>query len=332
MKLSARLLCVCLAIASVSFGQLREKDYRKADSVALLYTGHSLQNLHELTFKLTTPFSTDEEKFRAIYRWICENIDNDYSLYLKNKNKREKLKDPEQLAEWNRSFLKEVFRTMLTQKRTVCTGYAYLVKQMAAYINLPCEIVDGYGRTTESNISGSGSPNHSWVAIKLNGSWYLCDPTWSAGSVEASERKFIRQFDDSYFLAEPELFLRKHYPLDTAWILSAHKLSLREFLDGPIIYSGAFQYGLNPVQPATLNVNIERKKPIRFKFTKYGHASIDKVEFVLKRSRALPKKLQTYTDPDGHFSFGYTFQYKGTYTIHILLNGSYAFTYVIDVK
>jgi hypothetical protein len=331
MRFSLLIFYLAGILSVESFSQ-NEKNYRKADSIARLYPHHSLKNLHELTFKLATPLSTDEEKFRAVYRWVCENIDNDYTLYLKNKNKREKLKDPKQLEEWNSTFSQEVFQTLITKQRTVCTGYAYLIKQMTSYIGLPCEIINGYGRTVESNIGGEGVVNHSWNAVQLNGQWHLCDATWSAGAVETSERTFVKSFDEAYFLARPELFVNKHYPLDTAWMLIAQKPSLRDFLNGPIVYSAALAFGLEPVKPQTLNVVIEKRKATSFQFRKHGTKPIDKVEFLIKGSRALPKTLPTYLNEEGLLCFDFSLPSKGKYTIHILLNGSYAFTYVVDMK
>jgi hypothetical protein len=94
---------------------LRNTDFRKADSVAALYPDHSLTDLNKLSLKLTAPFSTEQQKFRTIYSWVCNNIENDYEFYVKNKKKREQLKDkPDELAQWNfcsQGFSKIIERT-----------------------------------------------------------------------------------------------------------------------------------------------------------------------------------------------------------------------------
>ena len=61
-----------------------EVDFHRADSVANRYNGYSLENLVELSHKLTKPFSADVEKFRAIYTWVCENIAGDPQLFEQN--------------------------------------------------------------------------------------------------------------------------------------------------------------------------------------------------------------------------------------------------------
>ena len=63
----------------------------------------------------------------------------------------------------------------------MCTGYAYLIKEMCFIADLDCEIIDGYARAFDANVNGLESLNHSWNAVKLNNKWYLCDATWSSG-------------------------------------------------------------------------------------------------------------------------------------------------------
>ena len=129
----------------------RARDFHKADSVAALYPGHSLTGLKSLADKLTKPFSTDTDKFRAIYRWVCNNIENDYGLYVKNKSRREKLQNrPEELKQWNKKLSPLFFQKLLREHKTVCTGYAYLVRELSFLAGLSCKIIDGYGRTAES--------------------------------------------------------------------------------------------------------------------------------------------------------------------------------------
>jgi transglutaminase/protease-like cytokinesis protein 3 len=120
---------------------LKNIDFKKADSIAELYPSHSLKDLRSLADKLTAPLSTDTEKFRAIYKWICNNIDNDYILYQKNKRNRKRLKNSEELGEWNKKFRVRVFKTLLDDHRTVCTGYAYLVKELSFHAGLTAVII-----------------------------------------------------------------------------------------------------------------------------------------------------------------------------------------------
>ena len=76
----------------------------------------------------------------------------------------------------------------------------------------------------------------------------------------------------------------------------------------------------------------EKGKSTSFRFKKHATQAIERVEILMKELTALPKKMTTYLDNEGLLCFDYSLPNKGKYTIHILVNGIYAFTYVIDVR
>lgn len=205
------LICVLNGVAQVE--DFAATDFRKADSLALMFPGHSLQDLRILSEKLTKPLTTEQEKFRAIYKWICNNIDYDYRLYLMNKRRREKLTDSE-LKTWNTKIAKAVFETLLSRHRTVCTGYAYLVKELSYHAGLSCAIINGYGRNAQAGDRFPTRPNHSWNSIQLNGRWYFCDATWSSGAMNVRTGEYIRKYNDAYFLQAADEFSKRHLPGD----------------------------------------------------------------------------------------------------------------------
>ncbi|GAA0894097.1 hypothetical protein GCM10009122_37770 [Fulvivirga kasyanovii] len=304
----------------------------KADSIASLYPKHTLTDLKSLSQKLTEPLSTDTEKFRAIYRWVCSNIENDYGLYTKNKKQREKLRgNAEELHAWNESFGPRVFRKLLDEQKTVCTGYAYLIRELAKHADIPCEIINGYGRTAQANVGGEGIPNHSWNAVKLDDRWYLCDATWSSGLVDPQKQGFMQQYSDSYFLTTPSDFARNHHPLDTAWLLTAEKQTLNEFLNAPLIYREALDQNVLPSSPETFNVEAKRKEPVQFQFQSPG--PVDRVELqIVKGSSVTNIQSQAYKRDNGMYVIDYAFPHKGTYVLHFRMKGAYIFTYEVKVS
>ena len=335
MRASALLVCVflffslCVSAQVTDFSQV---DFRKADSVVQRYPNHSLRDLKRLAGKLTMPLPTEEEKFRAIYTWVCNNIEYDYALYVKNKQK-EKYSNREELKAWNKKFSALVFKNLLNKQRTVCSGYAYLVRELASHAGLTCVIIDGYGRTSQANLRGSGKANHSWNAIQLNGKWYLCDATWSSGAIATGSLRFIKKFDASYFLADPALFVRNHYPSDSSWMLLQHKPTLKEFLNGPLIYSSAFKYKINTLLPETFDITTDRGKPVSFQFASNSGEAIEHAELYgmgIANSTAFYSPF--YRDSTGLYCIDHTFSTKGTHLVHVLLNHSYAFTYTVKVR
>ncbi len=163
---------------NAQFSDFAHIDFTKADTTAELYYGENLNNLPLLTHKLTSKLTTEVEKFRAIYKWVCTNIKGDATQYDIISKKRKNLKkDSINYIKWNDWYKKIAFKKLVKNKRTMCTGYAYLIKEMAFLANIKCVVVDGYGRTFKTNINSLELPNHSWNAVKLNNKWYLCDAT-----------------------------------------------------------------------------------------------------------------------------------------------------------
>ena len=328
------LICLVMATTNGCCQKIDPKsvDFSKADSVAGLYTNHSLKDIRMLSIKLTKSLPTELEKFRSIYKWVCNNIGYDYGLYDEYKRKTERLHGDE-FSDWNKKFSKRVLSILLNRKVTVCTGYAYLVKELSFHAGILCKVVDGYGRNSRANIRGKGLPNHSWNAVMLNNEWYLCDPTWSSGAIDTRISTFVQAFDDSYFLADPELFIRNHYPLDSSMMLLKNKPSLGIFLNSPLLYTGAYKSQVRPLQPGLFNVTTQKGEHVTFQFSSKNKHPVSKVELNIGATKS-KHPIHTTTSPDGSivYSVDHTFLSKGTYAVHLLVEGNYAFTYEVCVK
>ena len=204
-------LSIFLLLASVST-YAQSKQFVKADSIAALYPNHSLKDLEVLSRKLTASLTTDKEKFRAIYKWVCLNIEYDLDLHDRVNQQRATL-NKNAFLEWNLNESAVITKLLIDQHRAVCTGYAYLVRDLCYHASIVCEVVDGSKREKEK------MPTHSWNAVLLDGKWYLADPTWSSGYFIKDTRIFIRCFEEDYFLADPKVFIRNHHPVKKVWTL-----------------------------------------------------------------------------------------------------------------
>ena len=207
----------------VSYAQqsdFNEINFQKADNIADRYKGEELYNLPVLALRLTAQLHTEAERFRAIYYWVTQNISGDYTLMTTNEQTRRKLQNnPSALHQWNRNHSKEIFARLRHKKKTLCTGYAYLVKELANLAGLECELIHGYGLLSTKQIDTMDIPNHSWNAIKLDGTWYLCDATWSSGIINMDTYEFEFNYNDSFFLMDPLQFAKTHKPLEEKWTL-----------------------------------------------------------------------------------------------------------------
>ncbi|MFS4456448.1 transglutaminase domain-containing protein [Maribacter sp. 2304DJ31-5] len=333
-----RVLWLLLSVHALSFGQRSDFghiSFKKADSIALSYKGESLKNLPVLTHKLTVNLSTGVEKFRAIYTWVCTNIENDYDAYLKTKKKRKKLaENREAFLQWNNGFTPKVFKKLRSQRKTACTGYAYLIREMANLANINCKIIDGFGRTATLSLNTGSLPNHSWNTVKLNGKWYLCDATWSAGSVifEKDGPVFKSEYFDGYFLGEPALFVKNHYPLKKEWILLPEPPTFNQFLEGPIIYKEAFCSNIIPMAPIQMRFETVRNVPIPFKFNVPDTSSAKNIHLLLNNGSSDKTVRPEVTRHQEEYIFQHSFDKAGLYDLHILVNDTIIATYVVRVK
>ncbi|MFS4493602.1 transglutaminase domain-containing protein [Maribacter sp. 2308TA10-17] len=325
-------------VGTIVYGQrsdFEHIDFTKADSIAAHYSGASLKNLPVLTHNLTANLPTDVEKFRAIYTWVGTNIENDYSSYVKTRKKRKKLSEnQEALTAWNNSFTPKVFENLLKHKKTACTGYAYLIRELASLADINCKIVNGYGRTATLILDENSIPNHSWNIVELNGKWYLCDPTWSAGKIVIEEDgpRFEPDYFDGYFLAEPELFIRNHYPLEISASLLENPPTFEEFIEGPVVYKEAFGASIFPIVPKKMYLEIVKNESVSFKLT--SAQPIEKENtFLLLNTGGSSKEHQPKITRNGNATIlQHTFDKAGRYDVHIKVNDTIIATYVIKVK
>ncbi|MFA0961565.1 transglutaminase domain-containing protein [Roseivirga sp. BDSF3-8] len=316
-------LCGCMGMLPAK-GQ-GEADYARADSMAGLFPGHSLDHPALLAHKLTQGLEGDKERFRALYRWVCTNITNDYGLYLRNRRKQVKWQsEPEKLAEWQRKFAPLVFKRLRKHHATLCTGYAYILRELARHVGLEAELINGYGRTANSNVDGEALVNHSWNAIRLDGVWYLCDPTWSSGYIR--EGGVVSAYDDDvYFLVEPELFILNHYPEDVGWTLLNEPPALEDFLSGPLSYKPACEFGFKPERDK-MRQQVAKGTP-----WKVGFEVAPGLEGAVGLRIADRDMQPIIQKRKGGFILSHSFGSKGHYDVHITVKGRIVATYSVEV-
>ncbi len=308
-------------------------DFEKADAVAKQLEGASLENLPILVHSLTSNLDTDVEKFRAIYIWVCSNIDNDYGNHLLNLKKRRKFKnDSVALYNWNAQFKKKALKNLIKHKKTICTGYAYLLQELSSLAGLNCKMIHGYGRTVSSNIGELSIPNHSWNAIELNGKWYLSDPTWASGYFNIDESAFERQYNNGYFLSSPDLFVKSHYPLEPKWILTENSISIDDFLTGPLVYGNTFKYGVIPLDPVKMNTKISVDEELIFKYYIPRKKVQDTIVMNINGSDKEINRHSFYNETDQILTYRYTFPRKGVFDVHLKLNDDVVSTHSIKVQ
>lgn len=299
------------------------------------YSGESLHNIPYLSTLLTQHLDTDVEKFRAIYKWVCSNIKNDYGLFKKHMYRRKRYEnDSLKFTNWNTEFRNILFKKLRKHKQTICTGYAYLVKELSKYAKINCKIIHGYGRVSTTDIENLTLPNHSWNAVQLSGKWYLCDPTWASGIPDPETLDFKFYYNDGFFLAEPQLFAVNHFPLDKKWLLldEAKQQTLETFKTNPILYGKAYEYLELHLKPYQLKQTLKVNDTIVFTYKLKKYINTKNLLFLIHDGSYTKKTKPNHLILNQQYlNIEHSFKNRGLYDVHLYIKDDLIATYVFDV-
>ena len=329
-------LFVCIFFVNICVAQIADFNhinFSKADDIAKSYRSKNLLNLNEITFNITKDLETDVEKLRAIYVWICNNIANDFGLYTKNKRKRERFqKDFIRLHEWNSEFKTLLFKRLLKKKKTICTGYAYLLKEMCKIVGIEAKIVNGFGRTSTVDFSTLTEANHSWNMVKINEKWYVCDPTWATGISFPEEGRFDFQFNEGYFLTTPQLFFKNHFPMVKEFSLLKSKTpTLQEFIEMTLLYGEAYNFLESHISPNKMHQEIKQNDVFTFEYQLKKNITINDLKLISStgnNDRTLKPEINLQ---DKKLAISYQFKHKGFYDVHLYHQQKIIATYTFNV-
>ena len=329
-------LFVCIFFVNICVAQIADFNhinFSKADDIAKSYRSKNLLNLNEITFNITKDLETDLEKLRAIYVWICNNIANDFGLYTKNKRKRERFqKDSIRLHEWNSEFKTLLFKRLLKKKKTICTGYAYLLKEMCKIVGIEAKIVNGFGRTSTVDFSTLTEANHSWNMVKIDEKWYVCDPTWATGISFPEEGRFDFQFNEGYFLTTPQLFFKNHFPMVKEFSLLKGKTpTLQEFIEMPLLYGEAYNFLESHISPNKMYQEIKQNDVFTFEYQLKKNIIINDLKLISStgnNDRTLKPEINLQ---DKKLAITYQFKHKGFYDVHLYHQQKIIATYTFNV-
>jgi hypothetical protein len=133
---------------------------------------------------------------------------------------------------------------VLRRRMSVCEGYSRLTQALGMAMGLQVEVVKGWskGYSYASGDRFDGPINHSWNAVRIDGQWRLMDPTWGSGYLD-ERMKFVREFQEHYFLTTPDKFVFDHLPADPRWQFLERPLSMAEFADQVYVRPMFFDMG-----------------------------------------------------------------------------------------
>jgi Transglutaminase-like superfamily len=205
----------------------------------------------QLAYALTKDYSTDKEKLRSIFSWIAEHIA--YRVRNSNRNIQGSNRSSQLIftdtVKW-KSGNDYVAETVLQNKSAVCDGYARLFTSLCDYAGLRSAIIVGFANGDYSRQSKFRC-NHTWNAVYIDSAWRLLDVTWASGYTNYRGDEFFKRYDETYFLAPPEDFIRDHFPDDLRWTLMEKPAWPHELTTGPYKNRSFSKYRITSYLPAT---------------------------------------------------------------------------------
>ena len=87
--------------------------------------------------------------------------------------------------------------------KTVCAGYAMILKELCDRNGIDCQYVEGH---TMSKYGRSEILNHAWNIVRISGNYFPIDLTWNAGDIHFGKTRSIED------LANVNKFIESHFP------------------------------------------------------------------------------------------------------------------------
>jgi transglutaminase/protease-like cytokinesis protein 3 len=315
-KLNLIILLFFVAISS----HAQVDKYKYVDETVKKIGSMPKNNVAEIAAKITKDFKANEDKARAIYYWIANNIAIDPKATKKN--------DP-------KNTLPEL---VIAGRKTTPLGFSLLVQEMCSYAKIRCLSIDGYVKNNAEEINTKAEEkNYSWNVVQLGQSpetWYYIDACRASGSLDAKYTVFTKEFTSQYFFTDKRLFNLIYFPDNMAWQLGeASVKNVTSYYQLPIISNYAVSLEMRKLAPLTGLIKTKINIPINFSFTINNENTITKIVLIKGVGKKLSKEeAMNFTNDNGNVSFSYTFKKEEDFQLQVIVNGKVLLQYLVEVK
>jgi hypothetical protein len=215
------------------FEYIDEQAINVAESEQTSYT--------ELIDQLTYGLVTDLEKARAIFRWIT----------VKDLN----------AIEFGDALTSDTPLGLLRGIKFGTETYHTLFMRLCSYAGMHCVDIKGHSKSVGYEPGMKIQPGkftNTWNAVLVEGEWRFVQCNWGARHLVMSKDKKMEptlakpsrdkikyQYDEHYFLPDPEEFILEFFPHNSEWQLLEQPITLDEFESLPFVRSLFFHYHLD---------------------------------------------------------------------------------------
>ena len=244
---------------------LQSQNYSKVDDLVSKYPRFT--KVEDLADKIAVDFSNEEDKVRAAFYWLSNNVRYNLKEFYNPKQRSYKFSYSSELEkEQKLQALKDkLVRNVFLTKTGVCEDYAQSFKKICDLLTIESEVISGNVRSSYLEIGKpKKSTNHAWNAVKINNKWIILDATWAAGY--EMNGKWVKKFDNYFYNIPKEKILKTHYPKDKLWMLRFGRMSLKEFYNQPIYGNILLNSDIELVSPKSGIIEIKSSEVISIKF------------------------------------------------------------------
>ena len=218
----SRQLLICWILVSLVSSHTFSQTWN-ADSLARSIPSRITGSPEDFAHYLKEHFSGEKERVEALFSWLGSNISYDISQV-------------ESMSQYES--IDNLVSYTLKNKKSVCQGYAEVFTAVCNRMGIQALTVHGYNRIDGRLKTELG---HAWNLARIDGRWYLFDPTWGSGYLENGRYK--KSFDAFFFMAPPDSLIESHMPFDPIWQLREYPCTHNQFIEGGI--HGNIYYNFN---------------------------------------------------------------------------------------
>jgi transglutaminase/protease-like cytokinesis protein 3 len=278
----------------------------------------------KLAALINKDFSQQEEKARAIFRWVATNIsydvDMDVIMESKSVNAFSYTTEKEKQIK-EKKFKADLVAQTLISKKAVCHGYAALVEELCQKTGLEAQTITGDLKSDPSQIGELPGINHAWNVVKIANSWRFLDATLAAGFIN-SRNTFEFYFNEAYFFTNPEKFFLNHFPANEKWLLVPK--TKKEYVQLPVFFGFYLQSDFVIVKPITGIYSIADGD---FILSIHGLAPTDYISYSFETEN----KRAYLEEQDNSKDFTISLQGRKPDNLYIFINGKIVAMYKIIV-
>lgn len=291
---SAVLLLLTLAVRPAS----AQDRFTATDAYADAAPSSAEVSVPALSAYLARSGADDLTRVRAIYRWVTRHIAYDVAGF--------------RAGNYGDFTPEGVLRTRVA----VCEGYSRLTQALGVAMGLRVEMVKGWskGYSYKPGERFDGPINHSWNAVKVDGQWRLMDPTWGGGYMD-EHGKFVREFQEHYFLTAPDAFAVDHLPADPRWQFLEQTLSMAEFADQVDLRPMFFESGFRGLSNTHARIAAEDRVTVTLGVSKPVEMIAELVDAAT--DRALPGEFAFVQVDDTKAEISAAFPRAGEYILRV---------------